>query len=166
MAHISNNSGNQEWYTPVEYINSAFKVMGSIDLDPASSVLAQQTVQAKDFYCVETNGLKQKWVGNIWLNPPYARGLIDKFINKLEEQVDLGYTQSYIVLTNNATETKWGQKLIKMSDSICFPSYRIRFLRPEGKKGSPLQAQMFCYRGLSKDSFRQEFIKYGVILEC
>src|SRR3990167_189333 len=70
--HISNNSGENEWYTPKNYIDAAKQVMGSIDLDPASSAKANEIVQANKYYSKDDNGLTQEWAGNIWLNPPYS----------------------------------------------------------------------------------------------
>jgi len=34
-AHVSYNSGENEWYTPPEFIASAREVLGTISLDPA-----------------------------------------------------------------------------------------------------------------------------------
>lgn len=160
-AHVSNNSGENEWYTPPQYIESARKVMGTIDLDPASSECANGVVKAKKYFTEETNGLFQIWSGNIWMNPPYAQPLIFDFILKLETET---YTQA-VVLVNNATETRWGQKLLELSNAVCFHTSRIRFVSPDGELGdAPLQGQMIAYIGKNYKEFIAEFKQYGICL--
>lgn len=162
-AHVSNNSGNNEWYTPAKYLDSARAVMGHIDLDPASSVIANERVQAGRIFTAEEDGLKQDWFGNIWMNPPYAQPLIEQFCNKLvSEKINQA-----IVLVNNATETKWGNTLLKNCSAVCFTKGRIKFVAPDGTLGdSPLQGQMIVYFGSQKIKFIDEFSKYGVCLEA
>ena len=70
MNHIKNNSGNNEWYTPGYIIEAAKKVLGTIDLDPASSDIANSIIKANIYYTIENDGLTKEWFGNIWLNPP------------------------------------------------------------------------------------------------
>jgi hypothetical protein len=55
--HVSNNSGENEWYTPPAILDVARAVMGGIDCDPASSVKANETVRAKVFYSIDNDGL-------------------------------------------------------------------------------------------------------------
>lgn len=161
-AHVSNNSGENEWYTPPCYIESARVVMGKIDLDPASSQAANKIIKAKKFFDEQADGLSKSWGGNIWMNPPYAQPLINQFIDKLETE---RYEQA-IVLVNNATETKWGQKLIGLSAAICFHTGRIRFVSPDGELGdAPLQGQMIAYIGPKFKEFIAEFQQYGICLK-
>ena len=156
--HIS--SGNNDWYTPKSYIESARHVLGSIDCDPASSELAQKTVRAGIYFTEETNGLNQIWDGNIWMNPPYSMPEIKQFIDKLiEEEYD-----DWIVLTNNSSDTSWFHKLLDASDYACFTIGRINFVNGELEMATR-QGQTFFYKGNNKKVFVEEFKAYGAIME-
>lgn len=160
---VANNTGNNEWYTPPAIIEAAREVLGGFDLDPASSEIANATVQAPLFYTAETDGLAQDWpIGRIWCNPPYATGLIGRFATRLAAEFRRGSTG--IVLTNNATETAWFQELAGVSSAICFPLSRVRFLRPEGEAGAPLQGQAIFYSGEDADGFAERFAAFGIVV--
>jgi hypothetical protein len=161
-AHVAYNSGENEWYTAAIYVETARKVMGCIDLDPASSDIANKTVKASKYYTKGDNGLNKKWSGNIWLNPPYAQPLINEFSQKIINE--LQNIESIIILVNNATETKWFQRIMKVCNCICFVKSRIRFLDPLGNLGAPLQGQSVIYIGEDENSFTSNFSKYGICL--
>lgn len=153
--HVANNSGNNEWYTPSEYIEAAREAMGSIDTDPASNDIANKVVKAEKYYTIETDGLAHDWHGNVWMNPPYSSDLITKFIEKLKEQ--RGNYKQAIILVNNATETQWFYEIVKIASAVCFPKSRVKFYMPDGKTGAPLQGQAVLYVGDNTEKFISAF---------
>lgn len=159
--HVAHNSLNNEWYTPGPLIEIARSVLGAIDLDPASSAIANETVKAKRFFAVEDNGLTKCWSGRVWMNPPYESGVVDEFASKLVE--DLDQISAAITLTNNATETQWFQKMAQASSAICLLAGRVRFYRPDGSAGAPLQGQALLYFGTDSENFRAAFAPHGVV---
>lgn len=162
--HVARNTGEHEWYTPPVYLDAARIVLGDIELDPASSDIAQRNVQAKVYYTKENDGLSKTWTGKVWMNPPYQAGLIDQFTEKLCGHYDNGDVPEAIVLVNNATETEWFQELASRASSICFPAKRVRFLDPEGNPGAPLQGQAVLYLGDHVEQFAESFVQFGLIL--
>ena len=159
--HVSYNSGNNEWYTPPEYIDAASEVMGAIDLDPASSHKANEIVGAIKYYTAEDDGLKQEWFGRIWMNPPYATELITKFCEKMARYYTDGKVTEAIILVNNATETNWFNILIEQASAVVFPKSRIKFYMTDGTMGQPLQGQAIIYLGGNAEVFLGVFRRFG-----
>ena len=162
--HRAQGTGENEWYTPPEHIERAREVMGSINLDPATSELANQTVRAEQIFTLADNGLTQEWHGQIWLNPPYAQPYIQQFIEKLVSEVQAERTRQAIALTHNYTDTAWFHHAAAHCRAICFPRGRIAFVNPDGEKAAPTQGQAFFYFGTTGDRFLQLFSAIGCVL--
>jgi hypothetical protein len=162
-AHVRGTfgTGDNEWYTPQEHIERARAVLGGIDLDPASSAVAQKAVRAGAFYDEQRDGLKQQWGGKVWMNPPYAQPLIGQFMAKLCEEYTAGRVKSAITLTHNYTDTKWFQDSVQVASAVCFPRGRIRFVSSSGDLASPTQGQAFLYFGADASGFLSSFSEIG-----
>lgn len=162
--HRAKGTGENEWYTPEQYIDAARHVLGEIDVDPASSEYAQETVAAKKFFTIEDNGLIQEWLGTVWMNPPYSQPHIQLFVQKLVDEVASGRTSAAIALTHNYTDTEWFHIAARACSAICFTRGRIRFVNPEGEEASPTQGQAFFYFGNETERFGEVFSQFGFVV--
>lgn len=164
-AHVSNNSGEQEWFTPPTFIKAARDCMGGIDLDPASCAAANRTVKAREYYDARKNGLAQEWHGKVWLNPPYSRPLVEQFCQKLIDSIASGAVKRACILTNNFTDTSAGQLLLSQASAVLFVAGRISFLDAKGNEnGAPLQGQMICGLNVAFTDFKAAFEEFGTVL--
>jgi hypothetical protein len=163
--HVSNNSCNNEWYTPERFIESARIVMGGIDCDSASCAAANEIVKADTHFTVDDDGLSREWHGRVWLNPPYEKQAILSFCDKLVQELKAERVSQACVLVNNATETAWLQRLLGSAAAVCFPASRIKFLDSSlEQKQSPLQGQAALYFGDGSDAFTMEWQQYGCVM--
>ena len=163
-AHVAANLGENEWYTPPEYIAAAKAVMGGIDCDPASTAIANKIVGATQFYTAKQNGLTRTWGKRVWMNPPYAQPAIAEFAEAITSKHESGEVSQACVLCNNATETRWFQRMLSAATAVCFIAGRVRFLDTEGNPGAPLQGQVVLYFGKNKAAFRRSFSRFGELL--
>lgn len=158
------SSETNEWYTPSRYIESARRVMGSIDLDPASCEAAQGVVKATRYYTEVDDGLSanQPWYGNVWLNPPYGRSG-PKFVARALEEYEVGKVNQVVLILNGYSfQTNWFRPLFDYP--ILWHHGRVSFWNEGETNNSPNHAPAIVYLGLDIEAFAKEFGQYGTVM--
>jgi hypothetical protein len=186
---INQDSGDQEYYTPVEIIEAARRALGEIDLDPASSSAANQWVRADRVYTKEDDGLSQVWRGRVFMNHPFSKGeevcerpLLCKkktcrdrgyhcteripsnadWIQKLLTEYQEQRTKAFCCLTFAATSEAWFQPLHEHWQ--CYLRGRTNYRLPNGEiKQGVTKGSVVTYGGPWPLRFAEAFGKLGSI---
>ena len=107
------------WYTPPEIPLA----LGAFDLDPCGSEhwpIADTTYSAP-----ADDGLSLPWFGRVWLNPPYNRSVIFRWMLRMAQH------NCGTALVFARTDTKWFQQLVfGFASGLLFIENRIRFYFP------------------------------------
>jgi len=118
--YVSNYSQeSDEWWAPTWLIEASHEVLGRIDLDPASTPLANERVRAEHIFTKEDNGLEQEWFGNVFLNPPSKRADPTArpylWARKLSEEYDTRRVRRAILIVKSVLGYNWYESLYKLS---------------------------------------------------
>lgn len=151
-------SATDEWYTPPQFIDAAWRVLGGIDLDPASSQRANCIVRATRYYSAADDGLAHVWRGRVWMNPPYSNA--GAWVDKLLAEYAARHVSAAIFTIYANTEAGYFQPL--WDHPICFARGRLSFIAPDGRESSVARkGSVFVYLGDNDDLFRTEFGRFG-----
>lgn len=164
------SSESNEWFTPSQYLEAARQVLTNIDLDPASNASANEMVGAGKIFTKEDDGLRQKWFGRVFLNPPYGKtsdgkeSLAGAFCLKAIGEYNLGNIESCIILVNSLHSQLWQAPLYE--HCICFVDHRIKFISGEGDQNkNPTMQNLFVYLGKERKKFAKVFSSFGYVMQ-
>lgn len=167
---ILTSTETNEWYTPPPIINSARRLMGDIDIDPASNPTAQQWIQAKTYYRQHQDGLKLPWCGRLLLNPPYGKKNIKLGIHGAAAWLNRAYLEYQ---QGNVTEgvviARGDSDAIKLLTQNCLfvDCDRIAFISCDGTISTkPVPGTRIFYLGNNAEGFIELFRQYGTILRA
>ena len=160
---INQDSGNFEYYTPPFIVEAARAVLGTIDLDPASSRQANLVVRARNYYTLFDDGLAQPWHDNVWMNHPFGRERNPIWIIKLCTEYTSGNANAACCITFAATSERWFQPLFDYP--LCFLHPRTNYLLPDGSlKRGVTKGSVVAYLGSNISGFIKEFEQLGRVM--
>lgn len=88
-----------------------------------------------NYYTKEQDGLSQAWIGTVWCNPPYGRG-IGQWVRRALFASVAGNT--VVMLLPARTDTKWFHDYIYKRDNV-----EIRFIKGRLKFGGSQNSAPF-----------------------
>ena len=125
------------WATPQSFFDS-YNEKYKFTLD----VCADDTNhKCENYFTKELDGLKQKWNGICWMNPPYGREII-KWMKKAYESSLEGTT--VVCLVPSRTDTKWWHEYA-MKGEIEFIKGRLKF--GNSKNSAPFPSAIVIFKG-------------------
>jgi site-specific DNA-methyltransferase (adenine-specific) len=118
-----------DYPTPQEFFNQLNETY-HFTLDPCAS---KDNAKCERYYTKEQDGLKQKWEGRVFCNPPYGRE-IGKWIKKGFDEVGGGNCEIAVFLIPSRTDTKYFHEYVMRAKEIYFVKSRLKF---DGKNSAP-----------------------------
>lgn len=156
-----------EWYTPPYVIEMVREVLSEIDLDPASSPVADRWILANRYWT--EGGLDREWKATtVFCNPPYGKAdgksCQAVWSNMMRGEYRARHFEQGILLINSTHGYRWYEELWSLY-TCCLARERIRFIKPDGTVGGQAKrGQTFVYFGTDDRKFAQVFKRIGRII--
>lgn len=99
--------------------------LGPFDLDPCAATVRPWDC-ASENYVEEQDGLSLPWFGKVWLNPPFDRYQVARWVSRLAEHGE------GVALVHARTEAEWFVPIWREASAILFLQKRLKFIRPDG----------------------------------
>ena len=134
------SSKSDEWGTPQDLFDELNKVY-EFTLDPCATV---ENAKCEKYYTVEDDGLSKDWGGNtVFVNPPYTRGSIGKWIKKAYEESKKPNT-IVVCLIPSRTDTKYWHEYCMNAAHIHFIKGRLKF-EGEADNSAPFPSALVVF---------------------
>lgn len=134
-AHFSSRS--DEWATPPELFARLDAEFG-FGLDVCA---LPHNAKCRRFFTPEVDGLRQRWEGVCWMNPPYGRQIATWVRMAYEASL---YGATVVALLPARTDTRWWHDYVANADEVRFLRGRVKFVG--ARSGAPFPSAVVVFR--------------------
>ena len=147
MNEVLFSTGNSEWETPDELFKRLDEIY-HFDVDVCATA---ENTKCEHYFSPEEDGLKQRWTGTCWMNPPYGRE-ITKWVRKAYYSAkEDGAT--VVCLLPARVDTDWWHTYCLKAAEIYFLRGRLRF--KGAKNSAPFPTAIVIFRRTVSDVLPQ-----------
>lgn len=133
------SSESEMWETPQDLFDRLDKEFHfTVDVCALDS-----NTKCASFYSPDQDGLKQKWEGVCWMNPPYGRNIGEWMKKALESEATV------VCLVPARTDTKWWHDYAMKASEIRFVKGRLKF--GDSKNSAPFPSAIIVFRQTQDD---------------
>ena len=137
------DKSKDEWMTPIPFFEKLDQEF-HFNLDPAAT---QENTLCDNFFTKEKDGLKQDWLGTVFLNFPYSEAKL--WIKKAYEEAVKG-NATVVILMPARTDTAYWWSYVRHGEVRFLPG-RLKFDHPDGAKYSaPFPSAVVIFRTWEK----------------
>ena len=133
------SSKRDDWETPREFFDK-LNLEFNFDVDVCAT---KENAKCNEYWTKETDGLKQKWAGFCFMNPPYGRE-IGKWICKAFQESKQDYCGCVVGLLPARTDTRWFHEYIYGKAEIRFLKGRLKF--GGGQNNAPFPSMIVIWK--------------------
>jgi len=127
--HHQSRSRTDTWLTPPALLE-ALGGAGSFELDPCSPD-PRPWDTARHHFNRKDNGLRRRWFGRVWLNPPYHRSVISKWMARMAE-----HCHGTALIFARTETSHFAHFVWPVCDALFFLERRLTFHLPDGRPAS------------------------------
>ena len=133
------SSDKMDWETP-QWLFDLLDDQYHFTLDACAT---KANAKCWHYYTPEDNGLKRKWEGNVWINPPYGREIGD-WVDKAAQQIGYKRVEWIVMLLPCRTDTQWWHRsVMAKAKMIRFIEGRLKFVG--GTSSAPFPSVIVVY---------------------
>lgn len=130
------SSATDQWATPQDFFDKVNLQYGPFDVDVCADA---DNAKCSVFFDKNADGLKQKWTGKCWMNPPYGRDIY-KWMEKAHQSWQEGAT--VVCLVPARTDTRWWHHFA-MKGRVIFICGRLKF--GNAKNSAPFPSALVIF---------------------
>lgn len=129
-----NGTHSEDWGTPQSMFDRLNEIYDfTLDVCAANA----QVAKCRQFFTPEIDGLKTRWFGRPFCNPPYGRGEVKKWVMKAIKELSCANVESVVFLIPASVGSLWFHDyVLPYAKTIWLVRGRVSFEDYEGNKNT------------------------------